>query len=186
MKGTPDRRRGGRRQLLLVACIFLVPLAAATWLYFSSGWRPAPGAQHGELIDPPRPLPSAALRGSWSLVLLHAGPCDPACVAALEELGRVRLALDKDIPRVRRVLLHDGGCCTPGMAVLRESDVLVLAATGADGESLRALFPPDPDGGRRIYIVDPHGNLVMSYPSAGAGRGLLKDLERLLRLSRIG
>jgi hypothetical protein len=27
---------------------------------------------------------------------------------------------------------------------------------------------------------------VMSYPSAGAGRGLLKDLERLLRLSRIG
>jgi len=26
----------------------------------------------------------------------------------------------------------------------------------------------------------------MGYPSAGSGRGLLKDLERLLRLSRIG
>lgn len=185
MNGPTDRRRG-RRQLLLVACIFFVPLAAATWLYFSSGWRPAPGAQHGELVDPPRALPSAALRGSWSLVLLLAGPCDADCIASLEEMGRVRLALDKDITRVRRALLHDGGCCEPGLAVLTEPDVLVLAATGADGASLRARFPPAPDGGRRIYIVDPHGNLLMSYPSAGAGRGLLKDLERLLRLSRIG
>ncbi|HXV40334.1 MAG TPA: hypothetical protein VD701_05160 [Steroidobacteraceae bacterium] len=185
MSGPADRRRG-RRQLLLVAGIFFVPLAAATWLYFSSGWRPAPGAQHGELVDPPRALPSAAMRGSWSLVLLLAGPCDPACVASLEEAGRVRLALDKDMPRVRRVLLHDGGCCEPGLAVLTEPDVLVLAAPGMDGASLRALFPPAPEGGRGIYVVDPHGNLVMSYPSAGAGRGLLKDLERLLRLSRIG
>ncbi|HEU0223902.1 MAG TPA: hypothetical protein VFR29_00540 [Steroidobacteraceae bacterium] len=181
------RERGrGHRQLLLVALLFLVPLGAAMWLYFSSGWRPAPGAQHGELIDPPRTLPSTALRGSWSLVLLLTGPCDAACVASLEEMGRARLALDKDIPRVRRVLLHDGGCCAPGIAVLTEPDVLVLAAAGADGESLRAPFPPAPDGGRRIYIVDPHGNLVMSYPSTGSGRGLLKDLERLLRLSRIG
>ena len=185
MNGPMDRRRG-RRQLLLVASIFFVPLAVAIWLYFSSGWRPAPGAQHGELIDPPRALPSAALRGSWSLVLLLAGPCDPACAASLEEMDRVRLALDKDIPRVRRVLLHDGGCCEPGLAELTGPDLRVLAATGAEGSSLRALFPPAADGGRRIYIVDPHGNLVMGYPSAGSGRGLLKDLERLLRLSRIG
>lgn len=184
MNAGPHRRRG-RRQLLLVAAVFFVPLAAATWMYFYSGWRPAPGAQHGVLVDPPRALPSQALRGSWSLVLLLAGPCDPACVAALEELGRVRAALDKDMPRVRRVLLHDGGCCAPGLPVLAQSDVLVLAGAGPDGAALRALFPPV-QGGPGIYIVDPHGNLVMGYPSAGAGRGLLKDLERLLRLSRIG
>jgi hypothetical protein len=34
--------------------------------------------------------------------------------------------------------------------------------------------------------VDPHGNLIMGYPAAGSGRGILKDLERLLRLSNIG
>jgi len=28
--------------------------------------------------------------------------------------------------------------------------------------------------------------LMMSYPATGAARGLLKDLERLLRLSSIG
>jgi hypothetical protein len=184
MSAAPDRRRG-RRQLWLVALVFFLPLAAAMWLYFSSGWRPPSGAQHGMLIDPPRALPSQALRGRWSLVLLHAGPCGTGCVAALEEMGRVRLALDKDIPRVRRVLLHDGACCE-SLPVLAETDVLAVAAAGEEGAALRALFPPVGGGTAAIYIVDPHGNLVMGYPSAGAGRGLLKDLERLLRLSRIG
>lgn len=185
MSVPPDRRRG-RRQLLLVAALFFVPLAAALWLYFASGWRPAPGAQHGMLVDPPRALPVPALRGRWSLVRLQRGPCAQDCISALEELGRIRLALDKDQPRVRRVLLHDGRCCEPAPPVLAEPDLLVIGADDAEGEALAALFPPVPGGGAGIYIVDPHGNLVMGYASAGSSRGLLKDLERLLRLSRIG
>jgi hypothetical protein len=34
--------------------------------------------------------------------------------------------------------------------------------------------------------VDPNGNLMMSYRATGSARGMLKDLERLLRLSGIG
>lgn len=185
MNGRLERRRG-RRTLLLIAAVFLLPLAAAMWLYFSSGWRPPPLTQHGMLIDPPRALPSDALRGQWSLVLLLRGDCGPACVASLEQLGRIRLALDKDTTRVRRVLLHDGGCCRPGIPLLAEADILVLAAADAEGGMLRALFPPVPGATECVYIVDPHGNLVLGYASAGAGRGMLKDLERLLRLSRIG
>ena len=38
----------------------------------------------------------------------------------------------------------------------------------------------------RVYIVDPLGNLMMYYrPDADAG-GLLKDLRKLLKFSRIG
>jgi len=51
---------------------------------------------------------------------------------------------------------------------------------------LLAAFPTAVDGLPGIYIVDPHGNLMMSYPASGSARGLLKDLERLLRLSNIG
>jgi hypothetical protein len=180
-----DRRRSGRRQLLLVASLFLVPLVAAIILYYSSGWRPAVNVQ-GTLIEPPLPLADAVsgstlpdgrpadagvFRDHWSIVY-PAAACDAYTGVVLDELRRVRLALDKDAPRVRRVLLHDGACA--GVAISsRDADLLVLAAAGARGAA-------------GIYIVDPHGNLMMSYPASGSARGLLKDLERLLKLSHIG
>ncbi len=184
MSPADDARRSGRRQFLLVASLFCIPLAAALGLYFTSGWRPAVGA-HGELIDPPRPLPEDALRERWSLVYLAGSDCDERAPAVLEDLSRLRLALDKDAARVRRVLLHAGECATMDLPS-EESDLLVLSATGDEGATLRALFPPTLGGAHGIYIVDPHGNLLMSYPATGSARGLLKDLERLLRLSRIG
>jgi hypothetical protein len=35
-------------------------------------------------------------------------------------------------------------------------------------------------------VVDPLGNLMMSYDAAKNPRGLLEDLKKLLRLSQIG
>ena len=194
MTPADERRRSGRRQLLLVASLFIVPLAAALWLYFSSGWRPTAGS-HGELIDPPRPIahggltladgrsvPADVFQQHWSLIHLARGACDERTDAVLDELARVRLALDKDAPRVRRVLLHAGQCATFRLPA-RDADLLVLRATD---DTFLAGFPPAIGSSDGIYIVDPHGNLMMSYPASGSARGLLKDLERLLRLSNIG
>ena len=37
-----------------------------------------------------------------------------------------------------------------------------------------------------VYVVDPLGNLMMSYDARQDPRGLLEDLKKLLRLSHIG
>ena len=95
-------------------------------------------------------------------------------------------ALDKDAARVRRVLLHAGDCCTGIPEIAADRELFVLGAAGSAGARFLAEFPPARDGKPGVYLVDPHGNLMMSYPATGAARGLLKDLERLLRLSRIG
>jgi len=193
----PDaERRSGRRQLLLVASIFIVPLVAAAALYFSSGWRPVANS-HGTLIDPPRtltasglyfpdgrPAPADVFEGQWS-ILHPATACDARTEALFEDLGRVRIALDKDAPRVRRVLLH-GGNCGGAAPPAGDTDLAVFAASGPEGEAFLASMPPAVDGAPGIYLVDPHANLMMSYPAIGSMRGLLKDLERLLRLSNIG
>ena len=196
MSARQAQTRSGRRHVLVVGSIFLVPLAAAILLYYSAGWRPAVNA-HGLLIDPPRtlgvsgvvltdgrPAPAGLFAGKWSLVL-PAAVCDERTRALLDELARIRVALGKDESRVRRVLLH-GGACSNVEFQSRDADLLVLAATAPGGTDFLAQFPPAVDGAPGIYVVDPHGNLMMSYPASGSARGLLKDMERLLRLSNIG
>ena len=196
MSAAPAEQRSGRRHVLVVGSIFLVPLAAAILLYYSAGWRPA-GNAHGLLIDPPRtltiagvvladgrPAPAGLFEGKWSLV--HpATVCDERTRAILDELARIRAALGKDESRVRRVLLHAGACSDVEFQS-RDADLLVLAATAPGGSDFLAQFPAAADGAPGIYVVDPHANLMMSYPASGSARGLLKDMERLLRLSNIG
>ena len=193
MSPTDAAKRRGRRQFLMVASLFVVPVVTAIVLYRSVDWRPVVNAQ-GTLIDPPRTLavagaalldgsiaPADAFEGRWSVVRPVAGDCGTRERALLEELGRVRIALDKDADRVRRIVVHDGSCAEADLGS-GEPDLRVYTVT----TDFLAQFPPSVDGAAGIYIVDPHGNLMMSYPASGSARGLLKDLERLLRLSSIG
>lgn len=193
MSAPDEARRRGRRHLLLVASLFVVPLVTAILLYLSTDWRPVVNAR-GTLIDPPRTLevaglmladgttpPADVFQGRWSVIRPVTGECGARERALLEELARVRLALGKDADRVQRVIVHDGGCVA-GVLEADESELRVFAADAG----FLAKFPPSVDGALGIYVADPHGNLMMSYPASGSARGLLKDLERLLRLSSIG
>lgn len=193
MSPPDDAKRRGRRQFLMIASLFIVPVVTAIVLYRSVDWRPVVNAQ-GTLIEPPRTLalaglaladdesaPIDAFQGRWSVIRPVAGDCGERERALVEELGRVRLALDKDADRVRRIFVHDGGC-TAAHLESGDSDLRLYTAT----DEFLAQFPPSVDGATGIYIADPHGNLMMSYPASGSARGLLKDLERLLRLSSIG
>ena len=38
----------------------------------------------------------------------------------------------------------------------------------------------------QIYLIDPLGNVMMSYPKDATAKGMQKDLKRLLKVSKIG
>ena len=203
----PDggERRRGRRQLLILAAIFFVPLAVAFWLYYGpSGWRPAGGTNKGDLIHPALPLPSVSLarlggaatapeflRGRWTIAYLGDGTCDERCRRALYLSRQSRIALNKDMGRVQRVFLATGQCCDRDFLQAEHPDLLVvMVGDDPDSQALLATFPAldgvSATAAGRLWVIDPLGNLVLSYSEQAPDKALLTDVKKLLRLSHIG
>ncbi|MDH4165521.1 MAG: cytochrome oxidase assembly protein [Gammaproteobacteria bacterium] len=199
------RRRRGRRQLILLASLFFVPLLVAFWLYYGgSGWRPAGGTNKGDLVNPAVPLPAVALakpdgtrtpadflQGKWTIAYLGDGACDERCRKALYLSRQSWIALNKDMDRVQRVFLATGSSVDTQFVATEHVDLLVaIMGDDVDSKTLLATFPAfdgvAPTAAGRLYLIDPLGNLVLSYSAAAPDKALLADVKKLLRLSHIG
>lgn len=188
--------RRGRVVLVLVFACFALPLAVAWVMNFAGGWVPEASANHGSLIQPVRPVELRGLVGldgqafdpaplaeDWTLVYLHRGACDEACYQTLYKLRQVRLAQGKNIDRVQRLLLL-AEPAVPDWAPEAQGHYpgLLIARPAQAGA---AALEPFPAAGR-VYLIDPLGQLMMEYPLQADPKGMIKDLERLLRISYVG
>ena len=200
-RGAHDRRQ--RRLLIVLALMFFAPLGLAFYLYYGPGtWHPGGHVNAGDLIQPARPLPSLSLplwdsgttaanflKRKWTFLYVAAGPCAEACRTRLYDTRQVRLALDRDMDRVQRVFIADPDCCDARWLHEQHPDLITIRA-GAAVTPLLALLPGR-DGATfaaapRVYLIDPLGNLMMSYAADAKAKGMLEDMKRLLRLSSIG
>lgn len=193
-----------RTQIWILVAIFFSPLAIAFLLYYGGdGWRPAGNTNHGDLIQPPRLIPELSLttpdgselaadtfRGKWTVAYIGSGECDARCREALTLIRQTRIALNDDMPRVQRLFLVSDACCDQAYLQTEHTGLLVALLDDANGQQIKQVFQettsePVAQAGR-IYIIDPLGNLMMSYPPAAEPKGLLEDLKKLLKFSRIG
>lgn len=190
-----------RRAMLLTIALLMLPFLIAFGLYWFE-WRPTKLANHGELIQPPQalpesglshadgsPLPTEALRRKWTLVLVSRTPCDNVCQQDLHQMRQVQVALNKEMLRLRRVLIGSSVnalAADPVLPELRRSyPDLLIAAPNADPQG--ALWRSAIDGtDYRFYVIDPLGNVMMRYTDKSDMAGMLKDLERLLKYSWVG
>lgn len=184
---------GPRAKLLLIIAIFALPILASYLAYFYA--HPRPTANHGELLLPPeqastaafarrgeaKPFSFAELRGRWILVATDSGACARDCVAKLVEMRQVRLALGRNASRVARVFVIDDAM-NPDAAILEPFPEMEVVRAPSDG-GLAAKAARDRS---HIYLVDPHGNVMMRWRTGDDPKGMLRDLERLLRASQIG
>jgi len=195
----------GRRQFLSIVGLFLLPPVAAwlAWQYLNTHGVSVT-TNNGELVLPARPVDlshldyaegqsSGDLKGRWVFVMFSDAACGPRCQKQLYLTRQVRIGVNKDLPRVRRLLVVRGGeaVTTRRMLALAHPDLVV--AGGAGSGWLSAFrgngFGPD---GAQFFLVDPLGNLMMSYSldeqgnGVVQGKGTLKDLQKLLKVSQIG
>jgi hypothetical protein len=192
----PDRASSGMRVLALIVTLLALPFLVVGSLYLG-GWRPAQTGEHGRLFSPPpllpasglqhsdgRQLPTAELQGKWLLILAGRGPCRVECAARIDEMRRLQVSLNKEMGRLRRIVLSDDAIAPSLRDFLRRQPDLVLATAPTD-------WLPDAVSGSeanayRLYIADPQGRLIMSYPADVAGQAVRADLERLLKFAWTG
>ena len=215
----PRQAARQRRMLVALALLFFAPLALAFILYYGFSWRPGGRVNHGDLVEPPMPLPALALpradeprpgaaddaggggaaasavttsptflRGKWTLLYLGPGSCSPACRTDLYNTRQVRAALGADRERVQRVFLAEGACCDFEWLRAQQADLITVRAS-ADAVPLTTILARAGRGPApvdRVYLIDPLGNLMMSYAADARPKGMLEDLKKLLRLSQVG
>lgn len=202
-KFVPPSRRG-KWVVLAIAALFLAGIVAALVL-LESGWLPSTTNNYGELVQPPRavadvelsdtegrPVRFGSFKGKWTLVYFGSAECLKACTDNLYKMRQITAAQGQDAHRVQRVFV---------VTDARARDVLrytmaeypgtqVLFGSSAAVRELAAPFAVPAgtplDGLDRVYIVDPLGNFMMSYPADADPRGMNKDLKLLLRASMIG
>ena len=158
-------------------------------------WQPQGGMNYGELIrarplsDPPlrhldqRAFRLSEFRGKWILLQLDQADCAAACQAKLYDMRQVRLAQGREMERVERVWLILDEAPLQRLLMREYDGTRMLRAAGSP---LLAEFPPAGSARDHIYVIDPHGNLMLRFPKDADPRKMNKDLARLLRASRIG
>jgi cytochrome oxidase Cu insertion factor (SCO1/SenC/PrrC family) len=209
LNSSKGRQRGflsSRQAFVLLALLFMTPAFVAWVMHNSSeqGWRPEGTTNRGTLIHPARPLtlpaeivvgeqPAAEyLQGLWTLLYLGDGDCDAACNENIYKMRQIRIAQNENMRRIQRVYLVRDEALSPELQVLLEKeyrDMAVQLISAEQFEQLDPFFRVD-DGPlldtERVYIVDPLGNLMMYYPPNADPGGMLKDLKKLLKYSKIG
>jgi cytochrome oxidase Cu insertion factor (SCO1/SenC/PrrC family) len=182
-----------RINLWLIGALCVAPVLASYIAFYFA--RPDAHTNYGELMKT-RPLPEARLqladgtpfqlsrlKGKWILLMVDAGGCDEFCRRKLFTLRQLRLTQGRDMERIERAWLISDDVMPPVAAVNAYQGTWLVRAAGS--ELLRQL-PAARSPADHIYIVDPLGNLVLRYSRDADPTGIIKDLTRLLKTSRIG
>ena len=203
------RQRGflsSRQALVLLGLLFMTPAFVAWVMHNSSekGWRPDGTTNRGVLVHPARPLtlPAAIqiadvaasdyLQGKWTLLYIGGADCDDVCSNNLYKMRQVRIAQNENMRRVQTLYMVLGDALPATWEERLEQehanmDVAIVA------EVLSGQIAPDflldgtsMEAAERVYYIDPLGNLMMYYPADADAGGMLKDLKKLLKYSKIG
>ena len=199
---TQKKVKQNTSSLIILALVFFGPIIFAWYLYnFQPQWF-LKRMNHGKLLDFPLQMKDLdwqgqegerkKLRGKWLLLYVTPLPCKQLCLGNLYKMRQVRLALSGDSERVERaVLTFSGDGNDPSLKPLLIHHYTGTLEIRVKPLKLQAFFVgfPHRDTALRegyLFIVDPHGNVILSYPPDASMQGVWKDLTRLLKVSKIG
>lgn len=199
-----EKQRKSRIKLLLVFATFFGPLLLAfIWLQMVKDDPTIGASSNGQLILPAIPLQpfllseinagefsESSIADVWSLLTISEGPCEDACQKNLYHMRQVRLSVAQNMDRVQRIVVLENEADFSREITLQHEGLRIVTGSAEQLAKLKnqikgaeSNLPLQRDA---IYLIDPHGNLMMRFPNDLDPKGILKDLKHLLKVSRIG
>ena len=181
-----NRRRRGRLQLVLILLLTVGPMVLATGMYKLKFWLPESRSYHGELLGNGQSRAALGVTADeqrWQLLVTAPQACAADCQQLVYLARQLQIGLGRDASRASHALAAAQPVDAAYAATLqleypqlqRYTLDLPTYTQGAEG-----------NGAAQLWIIDPHGNLVLRYVPGVVGKDVLNDLRLLLKLSNIG
>ena len=201
-----NKKGNGRKQLILLIAFFVAPIIIAIIMYnLVPEGGPSKTKNHGDLVIPARPLTDVTLQTesgkdykfsdmskTWVMIYIGSADCDKTCTDVLYKMRQSRLAQRGEHLRIKRLYISTSGKAKASLLkVLKDHPGLEVVSGSAENIKLvLSQFKLENKAAaktaQRLYLVDPFGNLMMSYEYDFDAKGLIKDMTLLLKVSRIG
>ena len=182
---SPVTRRRGRLQLVLILLLTVGPMVLATGMYKLKFWLPESRSYHGELLGNGQSRAALGVTADeqrWQLLVTAPQACAADCQQLVYLARQLQIGLGRDASRASHALAAAQPVDAAYAATLqleypqlqRYTLDLPTYTQGAEG-----------NGAAQLWIIDPHGNLVLRYGPGVIGKDVLNDLRLLLKLSNI-
>jgi len=195
-------RFSARISLLAIILVFALPLVFAWFLYSGViGIRPAATENLGTLVQPVVPVKwkglsleidggrsQPGMEGHWVIVYPLPDDCSTDCLDLVTQLRQLHRATGRNQGSIKILLLSrllpDPDLSRELLRIYAEFSLGSRPSVEFSNAMQRAL--PDvqsPSVNSRFYLVDPLGNIMMTYSGDDAPEKMRKDLKMLLTWS---
>ncbi|OGT53191.1 MAG: hypothetical protein A3E84_00995 [Gammaproteobacteria bacterium RIFCSPHIGHO2_12_FULL_42_13] len=170
-------RKCQQKTYLTLIIIFSLPLLSSWFFYQYHDYFHLKTTNHGRLINPPLQVSqllnlNPQQHRQWHVLVIQDDCSHDQIDTVLYELHQLHLALGENKNRVSLIVLGHQLC---KLKYIYEFQKIVLY----NQQSI-------PLSSNNIYLVDPLGNVFMSYPATIDMLSVYTDLKRVLRASQIG
>jgi len=193
-------RHNPKKLLCFLLLLFFIPILSAWYLFtYHNNWIHST-TNHGKLIRPmlrleQLPLSDYNLANSintkqwnnhWVMMYFKENHCDERCLTNIYLMGQTRTALGKFQDQVisAYVAINPHSENNPGPEILRAyAHTLLLKTSTSDLNNFfnKSILQVNFAQGQ-LFLVDPNGFVMMSYPATVNFEDVYQDLNHLLKL----
>jgi len=183
-----EKQKKSRRNLLMVVGAFALPIILAK-LALTQNWLDYGVTNKGQLVENELTLKDLGisepeLDQMWLILYALPEQCDLKCEQTLASVNNTYIALGREMPRVKNVALYQKQL---NKTQLKQIDENKWSMLPKPVNSHPIIQHPT------VLLVDPLGNIILEHPlptsteqQALFGKGILADMKKLLKYSKIG